>query len=188
MSQAKMEEGLRLFLEGLGERFPAAREGGDWPELLSGTPRRVARAWLEDIAAGYDEDPARWLEPIEIEEASGPVVLSGIRFHSICAHHLLPYRGEAIVGFQPGRWHVGLGSIARAIDSLARRLTLQEQLTAGLAGLIEEALAPKSAVVAIEAEHMCLSVRGARKTGHRFRTVERRGERDPELERLILGQ
>jgi GTP cyclohydrolase I len=91
------------------------------------------------------------------------------------------------VGFVPAEQHVGLGGIARLVDSMTRRLSLQEQLTAEIADRLDAALAPRSVVVILEAEHLCLSVRGARKTGHRFRTVERRGEPDPDLERALGG-
>lgn len=186
MNREMMEEGLRTFLRGVlqdNTQVPAA----DMATLLRDTPRRVAAAFATDILAGYEEDPSAHLEPIPLPQASGPVVLQGIRFSSVCAHHLLPYRGEAHVGFIPDRAHVGLGGIARLVDSLARRLTLQEGLTAAIADRLFEALQPFSLVVLLEAEHLCLSVRGARKTGHRFRCVERRGDLDPQLERLCLG-
>jgi GTP cyclohydrolase I len=178
-----MEQGLRTFLEGLLEGIE------DLPEprvsLLEKTPERVAAAFEGDLAAGYREDPATHLEPIALSGAKGPVVLRNVRFTSLCAHHLLPFRGEAHVAFVPAERHVGLGGIARLVDSMTRRLSLQEQLTAEIAERLEAALAPKSLVVILEAEHLCLSVRGARKTGHRFRTVERRGALDPELERAL---
>lgn len=183
MNRELMEEGIRTFLRGVLQdnvQVPAP----EMAALLRDTPRRVATAFSSDILAGYEEDPAAHLEPIPLPQASGPVALQGIRFTSVCAHHLLPYRGEAHIGFIPDRAHVGLGGIARLVDSLARRLTLQESLTAAIADRLFEALKPFSLVVLLEAEHMCLSVRGARKTGHRFRCIERRGDHSPELERL----
>ena len=185
MNREKMEQGLRLFLEGLLEgvdELPEPRAS-----LLEKTPQRVAQAFAGDLAAGYEEDPSAHLDPIALDEVTGPVVLEGVRFTSLCAHHLLPFRGEAHVGFVPGDRHVGIGSIARMIDSTTRRLALQESLTAEIADRIERALKPRSVVVVLEAEHLCLSVRGARKTGHRLRTVERRGEPDPDLERAMAG-
>jgi len=175
-----MEAGIRQFLEGLfdGLDEPAAKE---WIEQ---TPGRVARAFEEDLAAGYGEDPSSFLEPIPVEDASGAVILEGIRFTSLCAHHLLPFRGEVTVGFVPDRSHVGLGGIARLVDSLSRRLCLQESLTAEIADHLQRALHPKAVVVVVEAEHLCLAARGARKIGHRFRTIERRGTSHPELDHL----
>ena len=181
-----MEQGLRTFLEGLLEGIDELPESRD--SLLAKTPERVAEAFEGDLAAGYHEDPADHLEPIALTGAKGPVVLRNVRFTSLCAHHLLPFRGEAHVGFVPAERHVGLGGIARLVDSMTRRLSLQEQLTAEIADRLDAALAPRSVVVILEAEHLCLSVRGARKTGHRFRTVERRGEPDPDLERAISGE
>jgi GTP cyclohydrolase I len=180
-----MEQGLRTFLEGMLEGIddlPEPRES-----LIEKTPARVAAAFIGDLAAGYEEEPASHLEPIALSGARGPVVLRGVRFTSLCAHHLLPFRGEAHVGFVPEERHVGLGNIARMIDSMTRRLALQESLTAEIASRIDEALQPRSVVVVLEAEHLCLSVRGARKTGHRLTTVERRGPPDPDLERAMAG-
>ncbi len=179
-----MEEGLRAFLEGALEGTPVP--DAERAEILGGTPRRVAAAMAEDLLAGYADEPL--LEPIPVQGATGPVMLRGIRFTSTCAHHLLPFRGAAHVGFLPDGRHVGLGGIARLVDALARRLTIQEQLTAGIADRLVAALAPRSVVVVVEAEHMCLSVRGARKTGHRFRTVERRGEPCPDLDALVPSE
>ncbi|MBP7146742.1 MAG: GTP cyclohydrolase I [Acidobacteria bacterium] len=181
MNRARMEEGIRLFLDGLLDGMP---HDGAAAAALRETPRRVAAAYADDLLAGYAEDPAAHLEPLPVAGARGPVLLHGIRFVSVCAHHLLPFRGEAHVGFVPDGAHVGIGSIARLVDTLARRLTLQEQLTAEIADQIWTRLQPRSVLVAIDAEHLCLSVRGARKTGHRLRTVEHRGEPDPELQLL----
>jgi len=180
-----MESGMREFLRGLLE--DGAAPGGLGPEeLLGDTPRRVAEAFADDLLAGYGEDPDAHLEPIPLSGPFGPVVLQGIRFVSVCAHHLLPFRGEASVGFVPQDAHVGIGGIARLVDTLARRLTLQEALTAQIADRIEARLRPRSVLVRIDAEHLCLSVRGARKTGHLLRTLERRGEPSAELERMIM--
>jgi GTP cyclohydrolase I len=141
----------------------------------------------EDLLAGYGDDPRAILQPMAAKSGDGPVLLRGVRFTAMCAHHLLPFRGVAHVGFTPATRRVGLGGVARLVDALARRLTLQETLTAAIADEIARALAPRAVVVAVEAEHLCLSVRGARKTGHRFRTVERRGTPDSNLETLLFG-
>lgn len=179
-----MEAGIREFLRGLTEG-DASPGGLSTDELLADTPRRVADAFASDLLAGYGEDPDAHLEPVELAGPAGPVVLQGIRFVSVCAHHLLPFRGEASVGFVPGGAHVGIGGIARLVDTLARRLTLQEVLTAEIADRLAARLRPRSVLVRIDAEHLCLSVRGARKTGHLLRTLERRGEPSADLERML---
>ncbi len=184
MNRERMEQGVRQFLEGLfeGESIPPAL----CDEWRRDTPRRVASSMADDLLAGYREDPASILAPAPAPDAAGPALLRDIRFTSVCAHHLLPFRGVAHVGFAPRGLRVGLGGIARLVDALARRLTLQESLTAAIADEVERALAPRAVLVALEAEHLCLAVRGARKTGHRFRTVERRGVPCPELESLLV--
>ena len=186
MNRERMERGIREFLEGLGVES-ACPSGLAPDELLRETPRRVAAAFADDLLAGYGEDPDAHLEPVAVGGAAGPVVLHGIRFVSVCAHHLLPFRGQASVGFVPDGAHVGIGGIARLVDTLARRLTLQEALTAEIADRLVARLRPRSVVVRIEAEHLCLSVRGARKTGHVLETLERRGEPSAELERMMLA-
>lgn len=184
MNRARMEEGIRLFLEGVAEGTPIPPEARE--RLLRDTPRRVAAAMAEDLLAGYGDDPV--LEPLPAPGASGPVLLRNIRFTALCAHHLLPFRGAAHVGFVPHEAHVGLGGIARLVDALARRLTIQEELTAAIADRLVAALAPRSVIVVVEAEHLCLSVRGARKTGHRFRTIERRGAPSADLDVLVRSE
>jgi GTP cyclohydrolase I len=179
-----MEQGIRLFLEGLFAE-ETGLERAACEEILAFTPGRVTSAMMSDLLGGYHEDPAAGLEPVPAPGASGPVLLHGIRFASMCAHHLLPFRGTAHVGFVPEASHVGLGGIARLVDALARRLTIQEALTAAIADHLDAALKPRSVLVVLDAEHLCLSVRGARKTGHSFRTIERRGERCPDLEALL---
>lgn len=184
MNRERMEAGLRLFLEGLIETPSLAADLGG-SEALAAIPARVASAWSQDLLAGYRQEPAEVLEAIPIAGARGPVVLSGLRFSSVCGHHLLPFSGEALVAFLPARTHTGLGNLARLIDCLARRLTLQERLCAQIADEIVRALNPKATLVRLEAEHSCLSARGARKIGHRFRTEERRGEDPHDLATLL---
>jgi GTP cyclohydrolase I len=181
-----MEQGMRQFLEALlaGEKAVADAQR---EELLRETPRRVVAALAEDLLTGYREDPAKILEPMPAENVKGPVLLREIHFTSICAHHLLPFRGVAHVGFVPEGRRVGLGGIARLVDALSRRLTLQETLTAAIADHVERALRPYAVLVALEAEHLCLAERGARKREHRFRTVERRGAPCAELESMLFG-
>jgi GTP cyclohydrolase I len=186
VNRERMVAGVRELLAGLLEGV-AAEERAAVESLVRRTPERVASAFADDLLSGYGAEPAAALEPVPIEGAHGPVVLTGVRFESMCAHHLLPYAGEAHVAFEPGGSHVGLGGIARLVDALGRRLTLQETLTARIADTLVDALAPSAVVVALEAEHQCLAARGARKTGHRFRTLEARGARPERLEALLLA-
>jgi GTP cyclohydrolase I len=132
-------------------------------ESLAGTPRRVARAYAE------------MLTPIPFEATTFPndegydefVVLKEIPFASLCEHHLLPFSGVAHVAYLPGDRLLGLSKLARVVDHYSRRLQVQERLTTQIAGWLVEQLNPKGAGVVIEAEHACMTLRGARSTGVR---------------------
>jgi GTP cyclohydrolase I len=140
-------------------------------EGLRDTPRRIARMYAELLAptpftpttfpndAGYDE----------------LVVATGIPFHSLCEHHLLPFVGVAHVGYLPGERIIGLSKLARVIEHFTRSLQVQERLTTQVAGWLDDQLAPKGAGVVIEAEHLCMSLRGVRKPGARTVTSALRG-------------
>lgn len=180
MDSSKMEAGVRLFLEGLGERFA----GDD----LDKTPARVTKAWVEDLVAGYAVDPERELTWVAAPERCGPVIVKGIRFASVCVHHLLPFSGIAHVAYLPGERLAGLSKIGRVVDAHARRLQIQEQLTSRIATTVEKALAPKACLVVLEAEHTCMTLRGVRKEGSRLLTYAATGlwDRDPAARREIL--
>ena len=138
---------------------------------LAATPGRVARAYAEVLSPrpftlttfpndeGYDE----------------LVVVCGIPFRSLCEHHLLPFAGVAHVGYLPGERVVGLSKLARAVEASAARPQVQERLTVQVADLLEDALAPRGVGVVIDADHTCMSLRGARATGARTRTSALRG-------------
>ena len=162
MDASKMEAGVRLFLEGIGERFA----GDD----LENTPERVARAWVEDLVAGYALDPEAELTYTEAPEACGPVIARDIRFASVCVHHLLPFAGVAHVAYQPAKRLAGLSKLGRLVDAHARRLTVQEHLTRRIVDSLHRVLAPVGALVLLEAEHTCMTLRGVRKEGSRFVT------------------
>lgn len=168
-----MEKAVRLFLEGVGERFP----GDD----LDATPARVARAWAEDLLAGYASDPIRELTYGNAPEGSGLVLVRDVRFASICVHHLLPFTGTAQVAYLPGKRLAGLSKLGRVVDLYARRLQIQERLTRQVLDAIEEALEPRGALVLMEAEHTCMTLRGVRKEGARLTTLATSGalETDP---------
>jgi GTP cyclohydrolase I len=141
---------------------------GDDPERegLLDTPARVAKAYRE-LFGGYGEDPAEVLGRT-FEEVAGYddiVVVKDISFHSHCEHHMVPIIGKAHVAYLPDGRVLGLSKIARVIDIFARRLQTQESMTAQVAHAIQDALEPRGVAVLIEAEHMCMAMRGIRKQG-----------------------
>jgi GTP cyclohydrolase I len=149
------------------------------------TPERVARAWAEDFLGGYASDPVALLRS-SLVRAPRPgelVVASQLEFHAMCPHHLLPYKGSASVGYVARRDLVGFGKIAAALEALAHRLILQEELAHQLCGAVATALQPEGVGVVISAEHGCMQVRGPRQRRSRI-TVEAwsgRFEEDREL-------
>jgi len=151
----KIARGVKLILEGVGE--DSERPG------LKDTPQRVARMFSE-ILGGLKENPAKQLQTIQSEKHDEMVLIKNIPLYSMCEHHLLPFAGVAHIAYIPkaGRI-VGLSKIARVVDILSRRLQIQERLTKQIADLIMEHLKPLGVMVVIEAEHMCMSMRGAKK-------------------------
>jgi GTP cyclohydrolase I len=155
MDIKKIEKGVRLVLEGVGEdpRRPGIRE----------TPQRVARMFAE-ILGGTEKEATRTLRVIEDEKHEEMVLVKNIPLYSMCEHHLLPFAGVAHVAYIPkGGRIVGLSKIARVVEELSRRLQVQERLTKQIADLLETHLKPLGVMVVIEAEHMCMSMRGAKK-------------------------
>ena len=151
----KIERGVKLILEGVGEN--PQRSG------LKETPLRVARMFSE-IMGGIREDPAEQLQAIQSEKHDEMVLIKNIPLYSMCEHHLLPFAGVAHLAYIPkGGRIVGLSKIARIVDIFSRRLQVQERLTKQIADLIMEHLKPLGVMVVIEAEHMCMSMRGAKK-------------------------
>jgi GTP cyclohydrolase I len=157
-TQAEVENAVGVLLRWVGD--DPAREG------LRDTPKRVAKAYLE-MFGGYDEDPAEELGRV-FEEVAGYddlVLVRDIPFYSHCEHHMVPIIGKAHVGYLPEGRVVGLSKIARVVDIFARRLQTQEAMTAQIAGAIQDTLNPRGVAVIIEAEHMCMAMRGIRKQG-----------------------
>ena len=167
MDATKMEAGIRLFLEGLGERFA----GDD----LEKTPGRVARAWIDDLVSGYAVDPVAELTWVAAPDRCGPVLAKDIRFASVCVHHLLPFAGLAHVAYLPAARLAGLSKLGRVVDAHARRLQIQEHLTGRIAATLESALAPRAVLVVLDAEHTCMTLRGVRKEGSRLVTYAATG-------------
>ncbi|HWC77968.1 MAG TPA: GTP cyclohydrolase I FolE [Blastocatellia bacterium] len=164
---AKIEAGVRLILEGIGE--DADRPG------LQGTPRRVALMY-EEICAGLHTDARAILHVIPAETHDEMVIVKDIPLYSICEHHLLPFVGVAHIAYIPkaGRI-VGLSKLARVADTLARKPNIQERLTTEIADLLHTELNATGVMVVIEAEHMCIEMRGARKPGSKTVTSALRG-------------
>ena len=154
----KVERGVRLVLEGIGEDLD--RDG------MRDTPVRVARMYAE-ITSGLREDPTQVLEAVFEEGHDEMVMIRAIPMASVCEHHLLPFIGKAHVAYIPNEQGriTGLSKLARLVDGLARRPQVQERLTTQIADAMVERLEPRGTLVVIEAEHLCMTMRGVRKPG-----------------------
>src|SRR6185312_2802586 len=157
-SRAEAEEAVRTLLRWAGD--DPTREG------LLGTPDRVVRAYKE-FFSGYDVDPVAFLERTfsEIDGYDELIVLRDIRFESHCEHHLAPIIGRAHIGYLPNKRVVGISKLARVLEAYARRLQIQEKLTAQVAKTIQEVLQPRGVGVIIDAAHQCMTTRGVHKPG-----------------------
>ncbi|WP_366482677.1 GTP cyclohydrolase I FolE [Ruminococcus hominis] len=175
MDHEKVKEGVRLLLEGIGE--DVTREG------LVETPDRIARMY-EEIYGGMEEDASEHLKKRFHVDNDAMVLEKDITFYSTCEHHLLPFYGKAHIAYIPNGEVVGLSKLARTVEVFARRLQLQEQLTGQIADALEKELNPKGVMVMIEAEHMCMTMRGIKKPGSQTVTIVKRGifENNQELE------
>ena len=150
-----MEEHVRHILEAIGE--DPEREG------LRKTPARVARAWRE-ITAGYAQDPGEMVRGALFEaEGQEMVLVNDIDFFSMCEHHLLPFFGKAHVAYIPDRHIVGLSKIARVVEAYARRLQVQERMTAQIAACLMENLQARGVAVVLHAQHLCMMMRGIKR-------------------------
>ncbi len=175
IDQEKIKQGIRLILEGIGEDI--SREG------LLDTPDRIARMY-EELYGGTEKDAGLHLSRTFHVDHSEMVIERDITFYSTCEHHMLPFYGKAHIAYIPDGKVVGLSKLARTVEVFARRLQLQEQLTGQIADALMEHMQPKGALVMIEAEHMCMTMRGIKKPGSQTVTVARRGifETEPEWE------
>ena len=165
MNHEQIKEGVKLILEGIGEDI--AREG------LLETPDRIARMY-EELAGGYTDDAAYHLRKRFHVDSNDMVLEKDIPFYSFCEHHMLPFYGTAIA-YIPNGEVVGLSKIARTLEVFAKRFQLQERLTAQVADVFMEELKPQGVMVLIEAEHMCMTMRGIKKPGTKTVTVVTRG-------------
>ena len=157
MDTRKIERAVASILEAIGED-PRRRD-------LVATPRRVAEMY-EEIFWGVNKDPAQELEVVLDQKHNEIVLLKGIPLYSVCEHHLLPFVGKAHIAYIPKRGRVtGLSKLARVVDILSRRPQVQERLTTQIADIIMAKLKPQGCMVVIEAEHLCMSMRGIKKPG-----------------------
>jgi GTP cyclohydrolase I len=180
----------------LGRAEAAVRElliaVGEDPDRdgLRATPARVARAYAE-VFAGLHIDPASVLETSFDEHHDELVLVKDIPLYSICEHHLLPWHGTAAIGYIPGDHGriTGLSKLARVVDMYARRPQVQERVTSQVADALVEKLDPRGVIVVIEAEHLCMAMRGIRKPGARTMTSAVRGtfKGDPRTRAEALG-
>lgn len=168
MNKEKIETAVRMILEAVGE--DPEREG------LLDTPARVARMY-EEIFNGLTQDPGRHLRvQFNTESHDELVLVKDIPFYSTCEHHLVPFFGRAHIGYIPdGGRVVGLSKLARALEDIARRPQLQERITSTLADIIMKEVNPWGVIVVIEAEHLCMSMRGVKKPGSKTVTSAVRG-------------
>lgn len=179
MDDKKIEQGVALILEGIGEDIH--REG------LLDTPGRIS-AMCHEIFAGLEQKADEHLCRTFQAEDTGMVLEKDITFYSVCEHHLLPFYGKAHIAYIPDGKVVGLSKLARTVEVYARRPQIQEQLTAQIADAVMEHLAPKGCMVMIEAEHMCMTMRGVKKPGTQTVTYAARGEmEEPKNQQMFFS-
>lgn len=185
INQERIAAAVREIIEAIGEN--SEREG------LVATPERIGRLYAE-LFSGLAQDPLDVLRKGFDEEHKEMVILKDIPFYSLCEHHFLPFHGSAHVGYVPEGRIVGVSKLARVVDILARRPQLQERLTSQVADAIMEGLRPDGVAVVIEAEHLCMTMRGVQKPGARMITsairggFRRRGVTRSEFLSLVQGK
>lgn len=166
IDEAKIKQAVRLMLEGIGE--DPDREG------LVETPDRIARM-CHEVFGGLEESAQPHLAKTFSVDRDEMVVEKDITFHSVCEHHLLPFFGKAHIAYIPSGKVVGISKLARTVEVFARRPQIQEQLTSQICDAIMDLLQPRGVMVMMEAEHMCMTMRGVRKPGTQTVTVATRG-------------
>ena len=178
IQQQRIQQAISDILEAIGE--DPQRQG------LQDTPQRVARMYTE-LFSGVGLDPLAAIDTVFEQDYNGPIVLRDISFYSICEHHLLPFFGLAHLAYIPNGKISGLSKLARALEVIAHRPQLQERLTDQVADAIFAVLNPKGVAVEVEAEHLCLSMRGVKKPGSRIITATVRGQfENCDLDRIGL--
>ncbi|HDH99512.1 MAG: GTP cyclohydrolase I FolE [Candidatus Latescibacterota bacterium] len=176
MDLEKIEQGVRLILEGIGD--DPDREG------LVDTPRRVAQMYRE-LFCGLEADPIETLKVYITENRDEMILVKDIPFYSMCEHHLLPFFGKVHIAYIPdGNRVTGFSHLVRVVENFARRPQLQERMTTEIAETIMRVLKPKGVLVVVEAEQMCLTMRGVQKPGSKTLTSAMRGIMRQEATRL----
>ena len=166
VDQEKIKEAVKLLLEGIGE--DVTREG------LVDTPERMARMYTE-LFSGMEQQASEHLNKVFSVDNNEMVLEKDIVFYSMCEHHMLPFYGVVHVAYVPDGKVVGLSKLARTVEVYARRLQIQEKMTGQIADALMEHLAPKGAMVVVEAEHMCMTMRGVKKPGSKTVSIATRG-------------
>lgn len=167
MDHSKIETAVKMILEAIGE--DPEREG------LLDTPKRVARMY-EEVFQGLNQDPSEHFKTVFGEDHEELVLVKDIPFHSMCEHHLVPFFGKAHVAYIPkGGKVTGLSKLARAVEAVTKRPQLQERITSTIADSLLRSLQPHGVMVIIEAEHMCMTMRGVKKPGSQTITSAVRG-------------
>ena len=162
IDREKIKKGIRLLLEGIGQDLDE--------KTLSETPDRVADAYVE-MFSGVDVNPDTLLKVFQEERYDEMVLVKDIPFYSMCEHHLLPFHGLTHVAYIPKQGRItGLSKLARVVEVHARRLQIQERMTADIASTLTRMLKPKGVLVSVEAEHLCMTMRGIKKPGSRAMT------------------
>ncbi|MDR0963761.1 MAG: GTP cyclohydrolase I FolE [Clostridium sp.] len=167
MNQKKTEQAIHDLLLALGE--DPEREG------LLETPKRIAKLY-EEVLSGAAEDPAVHLSKTFAVDAKHMVVEKDIPFYSMCEHHMMPFFGTVHVAYLPNGRVVGLSKLVRTVECFARRLQIQERMTQEIADAIMTHLSPKGVIVMVEAQHLCVSMRGVKKPGSQTVTMATTGE------------
>ncbi|MCH1624756.1 GTP cyclohydrolase I FolE [Ferdinandcohnia quinoae] len=181
INYGQIEYAVKLILEAIGE--DPNREG------LLETPKRVANMYAE-VFSGLHEDPKEYFQTVFGEDHEELVLVKDISFYSMCEHHLVPFFGHAHVAYIPRDGKVtGLSKLARVVDAVSRRPQLQERITSTIADSIIETLNPHGVMVIIEAEHMCMTMRGIKKPGAKTVTSAVRGifQKDPAARSEVLS-
>lgn len=180
MDYDKIKQAVELFLEGIGE--DPSRDG------LQETPDRIAKMCGE-LFAGYEQDASVHLSRTFQADTGSMVVEKDITFYSVCEHHFLPFYGKVHIGYVPDGKVVGLSKLARTVEVFARRPQIQEQMTEQIADAIMTYLKPKGVMVYVEAEHMCMTMRGVKKPGSKTTTYVAKGvmEHDQSLQNMFMN-
>lgn len=167
MDEEKIKQAVKAILEAVGEK--PGREG------LKDTPQRVANMYKE-IFGGIGKDPAAELKILKGQNFNEIVLVKDIPFYSMCEHHLLPFHGKAHVAYVPeDNRIVGISKLPRVVEVLSRRPQIQERLTTQIADVINDTIKPKGVMVVVEAEHLCVTMRGVKKSGSKVKTSVVRG-------------